>query len=365
MPTIKRTKTGQYTTLVTIGTDVDGKRAVKRITAETPTAVKIKIDREKQLFREEQAAIREERAAAASGKPDPKKTTVRQAVTSYIERCETKPDFSPSTIRSYYSYAKNMFPVLMPMLIADLTEELVQTAINEEQKKLSPKSVVNRWNLLRPAVRAVDRDFAPDAELPALHRKRLKMPDVERLRMLFELVDGKPMDIPVALAATCGLRRGEVSAIDLHKDVDYLKHTLHIDKVYVENKEYRWELKPYPKTDAGIRTVIVPGWVLEKLSAARDDPNFVMLKPFAITNRYKTLKKKTGISCSFHGLRHYFASVMSSLHVPDEYQMERMGHSTRYMLDRYREYLKETEVQIDEDLQGYMNALDPRAKKPE
>ena len=78
---------------------------------------------------------------------------------------------------------------------------------------------------------------------------------------------------------------------------------------------------------------------------------------------YKAWKKmadEMGIHCSFHGLRHYYASVMSSLNVPEQYQMERMGHSTNYMLQRYQEYLKTKEAQINNDMMEFYNNLDPK-----
>ena len=34
------------------------------------------------------------------------------------------------------------------------------------------------------------------------------------------------------------------------------------------------------------------------------------------------------IECRFHDLRHYNASIMLSLNVPDKYAMERLGQST-------------------------------------
>lgn len=358
MPTIKRTKTGAYTTIAYLGRDVDGKEVNRRITEESQIAVRYAVEDARRRFREEQEQIAEERAQAAAGRPDPKRTTVLEAVERYIASEETRS--SPSTIRAYISYKKNMFPALMPLTVAELTEICVQDAIDEEAGKCSPKTLKNRWNLLRPAVRAVDKTFFPDAELPPVRRKRFQMPEVDRLMLLFELVEGKAMEIPVLLAATCGLRRGEISALDLWKDFDDQKMTVTVERVFVENKNHKWELKEYPKTDAGLRVVVVPDWVMEKIKKTRDDPEYRMLKPFAITNRFKTLQRKTGISCTLHGLRHYYASVMSSLNIPEQYQMERMGHSTNYMLKRYQEYLKQTEVDIDKNLQNYMNALNPR-----
>lgn len=64
--------------------------------------------------------------------------------------------------------------------------------------------------------------------------------------------------------------------------------------------------------------------------------------PEHITSAF--LKKMKRIGCDgirFHDLRHYYASVMLSLGIPDKYAMERMGHSTPNMLKTVYQHLME------------------------
>lgn len=43
---------------------------------------------------------------------------------------------------------------------------------------------------------------------------------------MFEEIDGKRLEIPVIIAATCRLRRGEIAAMDLSHDIDYENKTI-------------------------------------------------------------------------------------------------------------------------------------------
>ena len=52
---------------------------------------------------------------------------------------------------------------------------------------------------------------------------------------------------------------------------------------------------------------------------------------------------------------------MSALNIPEQYQMERMGHSTPYMLHRYQEYLRSKEAEVNAALMSALDALDPNS----
>lgn len=64
----------------------------------------------------------------------------------------------------------------------------------------------------------------------------------------------------------------------------------------------------------------------------------VDVAPTVITNKFSRLLKRNGLpKFRFHDLRHYNASVMLALNVPDKYAMERGGWSTMsVMKDRYQ-----------------------------
>lgn len=62
-------------------------------------------------------------------------------------------------------------------------------------------------------------------------------------------------------------------------------------------------------------------------------------------------------------MRHYYASIMLALGVPDKYAMERMGHSTNSMLKHYQESVKEKDIEINNAMNDYFSRLDETTKK--
>ena len=50
---------------------------------------------------------------------------------------------------------------------------------------------------------------------------------------------------------------------------------------------------------------------------------------------------------------------MSALNIPEQYAMERMGHSTNFMLKRYQEYIRSKEAEINNDLMDALDNLNP------
>jgi integrase len=344
MATAKKTASGSWEITVFIGVNpATGKKTYKHLTA--PTKAKL---------HEKVKALEGETPQTISVLS----LTVREAVDQYIARREK--DLSPSTLQDYQKHARSAFPELMNRTIGELTDEICQRSIDAYAQTAAPKTVVNRWNLVHAAVKEAKRNAKLYVRLPSVKRKRLDMPEQESLFRLFKEIENTPLEIPVLLAATCGLRRSEICALDFAEDIDYQKGLIHIDKALVPGPDNRYVIKD-TKTTAGERTVPCPAWVLDKLAQARDNPNYQPYKPNTITTSFAPLAKQCGVNCTFHGLRHYYASVMSALNIPEQYQMERMGHATNHMLKRYQEYLKSKEAEVNSDLMTALDNLNPSA----
>lgn len=339
MATPKKTKTG-WEISVYIGKLPSGKRVYKHLSAPS----------KQQVLEKARAYLDEESPESA----DASSMTVRQAVDLYIERREH--ELSPSTIAKYKNYRDSSFILLQQKKIADLSDDFLQKQIDDYAKDHSPKSTLNRWNLIKAAVKEQKKNFKPSVKLPRLKRKRLDMPDVHKMQELFQSVADTPLEIPVCLAAVCGLRRGEICALDLNTDVDYQNNLIHINKDMVLNDQKQYVVKP-PKTDAAFRSVPAPEWLINILQQARDNPKYKMYLPNTVTTKFHALASKLNINCSFHGLRHYFVSVMTALNVPEAYQMARTGHATNSMLKHYQEYLDEKSAEVNDDLIAFFNTL--------
>ncbi|MEG1844557.1 MAG: site-specific integrase, partial [Clostridia bacterium] len=69
-------------------------------------------------------------------------------------------------------------------------------------------------------------------------------------------------------------------------------------------------------------------------------------------------KLRLGFKMRFHDLRHYNASVMQALGVPDKYAMERLGQATPNMLKTvYQHVMRDKRTEVSDTLNEYMNGL--------
>lgn len=345
MATPKKTASGRWQIQVYVGKDSTGKRIYKAFTGDTKKEVE-------RLAKEYLALPKEQTVTLAN-------MTVGDAVDAYIRRREA--ELSPKTLKEYKAYRQIAFPKLMNTRLLDVDDDLVQREIDTEAKKNAPKTVSLKWGLVGAAIREARHDYTPRIRLPKRRTQRMTMPDAGKLREFLLLIEGHNIEIPVLLATVCGLRRSEIAALDLAKDVNYTRGFIRVNKALVLDEHNNWVLKE-TKTDAGDRLVICPAWVLDKLAAARDDTSFVLYKPDSISDTYRDYAKKVGMPCTFHGLRHYFASLMDISGVPVNYQMARMGHTTESMLRHYQELLPEKELEVNENLLSTLTALDPHAK---
>ena len=344
MATPKKNSHGKWETIVYIGVDPrTGKKKYKHLTADTKPEL---LEKMRKCGSETPQTV------------DAASMTVFDAVSAYIDR--RRLDLSPSTLDGYIKMRSNAFPELMRLRISALTDEICQQAIDNAARTLSPKTITNRWHFLLSAVKEAKKNVDISVRTPTVKRKRLTMPETEPLMLLFQSIENTPLEIPVFLAAVCGLRRSEIVALDFGKDIDYDKNLIHINKAVVLGPDKKYHQKD-PKSYAGERTVPAPVWLIGKLAEARDNPAYIRYKANTITSKFTPIAKRCGVSCSFHGLRHYYASIMSALNIPEQYQMERMGHSTNYMLRRYQEYIASKEAEINSDLMSALDNLNPNS----
>ena len=154
--------------------------------------------------------------------------------------------------------------------------------------KLTPSRITSWWSGLDPStpaqnarayalLRSVMRD-AVDDELIERNPCRLKSAgkpapahtgEAITVPELFTYLEAIPESrrLPLMIAALCGLRSGEVRGLR-RRDVDLKAGVLHVEqavsRVRTDNHHWQWRVAP-PKTSAGIRTVALPGPVMDAL----------------------------------------------------------------------------------------------------
>ena len=267
--------------------------------------------------------------AAAEWKADkvkhritPDNMTLKDAAERYIT--VKNGALSPSTVIGYRNICRNhLSGYLGRTKLIDIDSATMQIWISDLAARLSPKSVSNAYGF----VSAVIGMFAPDTQLhvklPAAKKPALYCPNDQDIKTLLSAISGTELESAVLLAAFGPLRRGEISALDA-KHIRGNMVTIEYSMVLTEDKE--WVLKQ-PKTPGSYRTIEMPAWVIDRIRKKRG--RIVELTPNQITQQFGRKLKQLDIPhFRFHDLRHYAASIMHAIGVPDQYILQRGGWAT-------------------------------------
>ena len=283
MAKIKKTKSGKYHTMVFIGYDVQGKRKYKSITAPTIKEVK-------QLMAQ----------ALVDGVTESSydTLTLSQAYERYIDSKSNI--LSPSTLRGYKASQRNDFQHLMPYQLCQLTNDIIQTAINEISAINSPKTVRNKYNLLSSVLKSYRPDLRLHIRLPKNKKPTVHVHTEQTIHLLLSKANDR-LRVPILLAAFGGLRRSEICALTPD---DFTDKGVNINKAKVYGED-GYVIKQ-PKSDAGYRFVPLSKEIIKE---AREWQHFG-LNPDVINNGYQTLHESLNIPATFHKLRHYYGTML-------------------------------------------------------
>lgn len=283
MATIKKTKSGKYHTTVFIGYDLQGKRKYKSITAPTQKEVRQKI-----------AKALSEGVAESSYDT----LTLSQAYERYIDSKSNV--LSPSTLRGYKASQRNDFKHLMPYQLCQLTNEIIQTAVNEISSINSPKTVRNKYNLLSTVIKSYRPDLRLHIRLPQKQTPTVHVHTEKTIHLLLSKANDR-LRVPILLAAFGGLRRSEICALT---PSDFTDKGVNINKAKVRGED-GYIIKP-PKSSAGYRFVPLSKEIIKE---ARAWQHFG-LNPDVINNGFQTLHNSLDIPATFHKLRHYYGTML-------------------------------------------------------
>ena len=277
--------------------------------------------------------------------------TFGEALDRYIEARENL--LSPRTIRNYKYIRSANLQELMPVQLRSIDADMIQRIINQEAAKYSPKTVRDFHGLIYSVLQGERPDLALNTVLPAAKRPKLYIPSDDDVGKVLEMAGGTEMEIPILLAAFGPMRRGEICA--LHAD-DISGNVVHVTKNMVLDSSGKWVIKT-PKTYSGDRYIAFPDFVARKLNAL--EGHIVNLNPDMLSCRFRRLIK----SCSthpfrFHDLRHYSASIMHAIGVPDAYIMQRGGWGNDIVLKSiYRHVMDDKMQAINQAANSYFEEL--------
>lgn len=288
----------------------------------------------------------------------PKNRTIEQCIDDYIKnRTNT---LAPSTIREYERTLKNMVPQIKNLKIYDLTDEVLQKHFDAYAQNHSPKTCRNLYGLISAALKAYDKKLVFDVKMPQKEKPQISIPEKEDIKKILEYVKehDQDMELPIMLGAMAGLRRSEIAALK-YEDFNLKNKTVTINKAMVQNNQKQWTIKT-TKTVSGNRTIEVTQQIIDIVEQRKNEgKELIEVNPTIITHRFANILEKCNVKhFRFHDLRHYNASVMLALGVPDKYAMHRMGHSTTTMLQTvYQHMISEKEKEVNNCVNNYFENI--------
>jgi integrase len=319
MPKAKKLPSGNFRVQVFDYQDSDGKKHKKSFTAPTK--------KEAELMAAEWKMGKE--------KGPSEDIALYDAVARYIDA--KRGALSPSTIRGYEGMKRNYFTDIGKVKLKKLDNTMLQIWISDLSGKISPKTVRNVHGLLASTLDMFLPDFNLKTTLPAKIKPELYTPSDDDIKRLLNHIAGKELEIAVLLAAFGPMRRGEICALtsdDIHGNV------VSVNKDMVMGPDGMWYTKQ-PKTYSSYRRIEYPEFVIEKIKNI--DGRIIKATPNQITARFqRAITYSKSPHFRFHDLRHYSASIMHAIGVPDQYIMQRGGWASDYVMKNiYRDTIDE------------------------
>ena len=250
-------------------------------------------------------------------------TTFKTAAESYIDL--KKNILSPSTIREYTGCIARLSESFTCKRVTDITALDVQKEINSLAKDKSPKTVRNYHGFISAVLATYRPNLILHTTLPQKVKKEPYIPSDEDVKRILKELGGTQFEIPVLLACY-GLRRSEICALTLD---DLTGNTLMINKAMVMNSDKEWVIKT-TKTTESTREIIISSILADKI---RKQGFIYQGHPNSISKHLERLQNKLEIPrFSIHKLRHYFASKMSELGVPESDILKMGGWETDHVM---------------------------------
>lgn len=332
MAKAKKLPSGNWRVQLFVGME-GGKRKYKSFTAET----------------RKEAEYKAARYAATKQEDNKSNITIGKATEKYID--SKKNILSPSTIKGYSYILNHYFKGISDIKIKDITQEIVQSCLNDFAAEYSPKTCRNFHGLLSAVLKIHRPEMILRTTLPQKQKSRIYVPDQQEVEQISKLTVGTAVYIPFILATQCGLRASEISGLDI-KDVhpDYIEITQ--ARVTGYKKEKDGVLKQ-PKSISGYRKIPIDEKLYSILINNAVGNRVYPYKSSVISNAWTRFRQKNGLnkSLTFHALRHHFASKCLLLGIPQKYISELMGHHDTVMIERVYQHT------FPSAMAGYANQL--------
>lgn len=277
--------------------------------------------------------------------------TVEEAMNMYID--SKRNVLSTTSIRGYETLKKNAYNSIKDIKTKNINQHKIQEWVNEYSINHAPKTVSNAHGFLASVLAVFEPSLILRTKLPTKRKKELYTPSDKDVKALLKFIKDTELEKAVLLAAFGTLRRGEICALT---DKDIHGNTITINKSMVRSADGGMVIKS-PKTESSNRKVEYPNFVIEKFK--NTNGQLVKMHPEDISKNFGKVLKKAGLPhFRFHDLRHYSASIMHAIGIPDQYIMERGGWKTDRVLKQvYRNTISDEQKKFTEQINSHFESM--------
>ena len=272
-----------------------------------------------------------------------------------------------STVKltTYASYEMMATRIIIPYFetlnikLKELTTEDIQEFYSAQLERVSANTVIHYHAVIHRAlkyavkIKTIQSNPAVNVERPRKEKFIGSFYDKKEINILFDIIQGHPLEVAIKLAAFYGLRREEIiglkwTAIDFENNTLTIQHTVtecNLDGKHIE------VASDTAKTDSSLRTMPLVTNFREMLLAKKEkqehyrklcgrsyckeylDYIFVnemgeRWKPRYLSDGFKRILEQNGLRrIRFHDLRHTCASLLLANNVPMKKIQEWLGHS--------------------------------------
>lgn len=287
----------------------------------------------------------------------------------------SNPSKRPTTLaRDRNVLETHWIPALGNRRLPTIRPSDVHAVVRQMNERLRPKTVSTNYGVFRACMRAAEEDDLI-ARTPC-RGVTLASPEHTQIRFLERteldrLAAAMPIEYcpMIYVAGVLGLRWSEVVGLRIGR-IDFLKRTLTVDETIAEVKG---QLVRAPvKTKASRRTIAVPPFIIEMLSAhlarrGRTAPDALVFQapeggPLRATNFRRrvwapAVEEAELEGLTFHGLRHTAVGLMIALGYQPAVIQKRMGHaSIRTTIDVYGHLLPSADEAVADGLERFFTS---------
>ena len=321
------------------------------------------MQRHTKTFRTYEDAVRALRCFETSRLPLPMTPTLEDWLCFWLFNV-VEPNRSASTVHGYRNIIyRHLIPALGDVRLDHLTPVALQYYYGDKLREdLSPNTVRKHHHLLLAALELavrqgiLERSPARSVLPPAPVAPRHTYYNSIQLHRLFELTEGTPLELVVKLAGFLGLRRSEICGLQWNR-VDLQNNILEIN--HIRTAVGGDIVEKGTKTPASHRKLDFSDLPELQIPLAREQNRqishgalynpggYVIVRPDGVPyqpdylstclSRFVRIHNLPAIT--LHGLRHSFASIANSSHIPMFDIGKAMGHSSPAVTSRIYTHL--------------------------